>query len=112
MKRAIWIHISEGDGIPKHIAKDIAKGTAAEKYYYDAEGWVVEKQSGLKVIRNAKTAGQPNMRKINGQSIWDGSVDRYARNNLKTFLTSYFSGHCTSLAREYIYFAANSIFSS
>jgi hypothetical protein len=90
-KRAIWIHISEKEGIPKYITKEITTKGAEGKYYYDSQGWVVERESNEKVIRNVKSAGKPNMRKINGQAIWDGSVDRYARNNLKLFLTEYFT---------------------
>lgn len=88
-RKEIWYHVSEGDDLPKNIRSNIGTDTS-KRYFYDAEGWVIDRETMNKAIRNKKTAGKPNMQRINGQSIWDGSVDRYARNNLKVFLTEYF----------------------
>ena len=89
-RRAIHIHESEGDGIPANIRKSIG-ASAVNKYFFDPDGWVISRETSEKVIRNKRTAGKPKMLRINGQSIWDGSIDRYARNNLKVFLTHYFT---------------------
>lgn len=90
-KREIWIHQSEGPNIPKGIAKEINTKGAAGNYYFDHQGWVIDRRTEEKVVRNIRTAGKPNMQKISGQSIWSGEVSRFARNKLKIFLTEYFT---------------------
>jgi len=87
-KRGLWVHQSEGDNIPMYIKKDLRKEEPT--YSFDANGWVIDNK-GNKVIRNKLTAGKPNMLKINGQSIWNGLVNKYTRNKLKDFLTEYYT---------------------
>ena len=93
-RRPLWIHISEGEAIPIHVRNNVSLLQMKEpnkKYYHDVEGWIRDAETEEKLVRNKRTAGKPKMLRINGQSIWDGSVDRYARNNLKKFLTHYFT---------------------
>jgi hypothetical protein len=96
-KRALWIHRSDGEGnIPKAILDSYRDGKN-QRYGIDENGWFIDKETldekgnPTKVIRNKKTAGKPNMQRINGQNIWNGNVDRHARNKLKEFLTEYYT---------------------
>lgn len=88
-RRVIYLHESEGDRIPKHVRETLGVQPGS-KYYADSDGWIRNMHDDEKVIRNTKTAGTPKMQRINGQAIWDGSLDKYARNNMKIFLTEYF----------------------
>jgi hypothetical protein len=92
-RRTLYYHESDTQ-LPKMIKEDIgnikAQANETSKYYIDSLGWVWDRVSGEKVIKNSRTAGKPNMQKISGQSIWNGAVDMYARNNLKKFLSEYF----------------------
>lgn len=92
-KREIWIHKSEGEKIPRTVRQPVYKTgmlTLSEGFSFNEDGWVIRTATGEKVVRNFKTAGKPNMKRINGQSIWDGDVSRYERNDLKKFLSEYF----------------------
>lgn len=103
-KRTIYLHFSEGDRLPKNIRNslhskdfnghDSVGALPGLSYYVGDDGWIFNK-AGEKVIRNARTAGKPNMKKISGQAIWSGSINMYARNNMKKFLTGYFSPFIT-----------------
>jgi hypothetical protein len=89
-RREIWYHRSEGDDLPAYILKDYRDGNST-KYGLDKDDFFIDKTTGAKLVRNKKTAGKPSVFKINGQYIWDGSVDRFKRAKLKTFLQEYFS---------------------
>lgn len=88
-RREIWYHRSEGDDLPAYILKDYRDGNSV-KYGLDKDGFFIDKKTEQKLVRNKKTAGKPSTFKINGQHIWDGSVDRFKRAKLKTFLQEYF----------------------
>jgi Holliday junction resolvase RusA-like endonuclease len=92
-RRTLWYHETDTT-IPKTIKEgvtdNLANDVKSKPYTTDNLGWIINRVSGEKVIKNSRTAGKPNMQKISGQSIWNGSVDMYARNNLKKFLSEYF----------------------
>lgn len=92
-KRTIYLHLSEGNKLPKNVTDSLSIGykVATFRYYTDKIGWIYHTKDDQKVIRNKKSAGKPNMLKISGQSIWNESVSRWTRNNLKKFLTDYFT---------------------
>ena len=62
-KRATYWYA--GDAFPK-------KYRDATKYGLDADGILIDKATGLKIVKNNKTAGQPRMLTINAQKIYVG----------------------------------------
>lgn len=99
-RREIWYHISEGKKLPKYLQKPDYL-----HYTVDKDGWIIKLETGEKLVRNYKTAGKPNMKRINGQSIWDGDVSRYERNDLKKFLSDYFIPNINRQLPEHLFTA-------
>lgn len=60
--------------LPKKYEKDI--------YSWNAKGYLVNNLTGEVVVRNARLAGTPREKKVNGQNIYNGNVSRQGRASL------------------------------
>ncbi len=75
------VYYKMGNKIPKKY-QDI------EAYSYDKNGILYNIETGEKVIKNTRTVGKPNMKKINSQSLWSG-INPHLRRKIKRDMSHY-----------------------
>lgn len=82
-KRRAMPYIKGKCRIPKKFEKDI--------YGWNSKGYLINKLTGEVIIRNARLAGTPREKKVNGQNIYNGNVSRQSRATLVKALHENFS---------------------
>ena len=61
-------------------------------YDFDKNGILVHIESGQKIIKNTRTIGTPNVKKINGQYFWSGAHP-HIRRKIKREMSIFFYEH-------------------
>ena len=70
----------------------IPKKYMSEDYTFDKNGILYNIETGEKVIKNSRSVGTPNMKKINSQYFWSGSnphIRRKMKRDMSLFLLNY-----------------------
>lgn len=60
-----------------------------DNYIFDKNGVLIEQSTGIKVIKNIKTVGKPNIKTITGQYFWTGAHP-HIRRKIKREMSDYF----------------------
>jgi hypothetical protein len=84
-RRPVYYKITPRSTVPPTINKKIEAG----QYVIVNGGFVVDRSTGLRVVKNAKTAGTPKLMKIAGQDLWVG-MDHHLRSKLAKEMKMYF----------------------
>jgi len=61
-----------------------------ENYIFNSKGQLIEKDTGIKIVKNSRSVGTPRYKKINGQEIYNGNISRQARASLVKKIHEYF----------------------
>lgn len=76
-KRRVKPYVKGKCRVPKkYLDKD---GELLPELAWSHKGYLIQKDNGLVIVANNKTAGQPRYKKINGQDIYNGNISRTAR---------------------------------
>lgn len=63
-----------------------------KNYDFDKHGFLIHLESDKKVIKNSRTVGKPNLKKINGQYFWTGAhphIRRKIKREMSLFFYQY-----------------------
>lgn len=95
-------YYQEGDTIPKRFGKDASlyawrSFTKIENGKKVSKKFLVEKLTGNKVISNPHLAGQEKRININGQGIYNGTIQEFDRNNMIGQIKDSFRSHVRTL---------------
>lgn len=76
---------------PKYLTNKskVSKRVQAMISHYNEQGLAIDKNGSI-MIANPQDAGKPRFKTINGQSIWNGSIQTYERSKLAEYLHNYF----------------------
>jgi len=81
-RRAVYYKL--GGRIPKKYVSD--------DYAYTKNGILYNIETGEKIIKNTRTVGKPNLKKINSQYFWSGSnphIRRKMKRDMSLFILNY-----------------------
>jgi len=78
------VYYKEGNRIPKKYQN--------EHYYFGKDGILRNVETNERIIKNTRTAGKPNMKKINSQYFWSGS-NPHIRRKIKRDMSNYLLGY-------------------
>ena len=67
----------------------IPKKYLGESYFFDKNGILTEIESGERVIKNSRSVGTPNVKRINGQYFWTGA-NPHIRRKIKREMAEFF----------------------
>lgn len=67
----------------------IPKKYQNDNYSFDVNDILIHNESGEKIIKNFRTAGKPNVKKINGQYFWTGAHP-HIRRKIKREMSNFF----------------------
>lgn len=76
-------YIKDKSRIPKKYMND--------KYIWDSKGHLTHKETGVKVVKNSRTAGKPRYQRVNGQDIYNGNTFRQGRARLAKLIHEKFT---------------------
>lgn len=75
------------------VAKKYADRTKYDYKTYNKKQYLVDLETGERVLANPQAAGTPNMMSINGQKLYNGAMHKHTRNkvmqDLKAFMTPF-----------------------
>jgi hypothetical protein len=74
-------------------SKTIPKKYKTDKYEFSKIGVLTEKSTGLAVLSNPKTAGQPRFKKISGQEIYSGNIHPQIRSKMIREMKEFYAGY-------------------
>lgn len=78
-----------GDKIPKRFTKP----------RYDKQGFLLDSKS-QRVQKNKRSAGTPRLWRVNGQDLYSGRLQGFARKRVVAYLHQYLAGHIGSVITE------------
>lgn len=68
----------------------IPKRYKGDSFMFDKNGILCEEKTGVKIIKNSRSVGTPNIMKINGQYFWTGA-NPHLRRKIKREMSDYFT---------------------
>src|SRR3954471_18705832 len=82
-----YIQVTEGRRPVYYLTEEFPNGIPLPKrflkeHYIWKKGRLFDTDTKEFVLRNQATRHKPRMMKINGQSIWNGTVSKWSRNKL------------------------------
>lgn len=68
-----------------------------DKYKITKDGYLIDKDTGLKIVANYRSVGKPKFEKINGQDFYSGFGSPFTRNTMVKEIKAFFSKHVKDL---------------